>query len=479
MNRVLYFFFAKRLDTLIIRQFFGPFLITFSVVTFVLLIQMILKYIEDFAGKGLDLEVYGKLFYYLGLNVMPRALPLAVLLSSLMTFGGLGQHNELTAIKSAGISLLRIQWPVFVLVCFMAVGAHLFHDNVVPYANLKAYSLLYDIKHKKPAFDLKEGAFYNGITGYSIKVEEKGDDGKTIKDVMIYDHTEGRGNTELTVADSGQMYMINNDKYLVIDLYNGIRHAEQESEKNSKSIKYSRSKYEKSKVIFDLSSFQLANTPEELFRTNRMMRNAEELRMDIDSLEAREERRNNEFDDDIAKHFRMPFIVPDSLEKAEIEPKRELNEKQQKLVLENAYKQAVEIKKKSASLADIQQRHRRDSATLAVELIHKYSDPVSCLIMFLIGAPIGAILKKGGLGIPALITIVFFIFFYVISSIGEKIARADMLNVYVGTWASNMLLLPIGLFLLYQSSRDASLFEYNPFDFFKSLLKKMNNRDKR
>ncbi len=179
----------KKLDKLILKAFFGPFILTFAVVEFILLTQYMLKYLDELVGKNLGGEVFGELLFYFSINMAPVALPLAVLLSSLMTFGTLGEHNELTAIKTSGITLTRILRPVFIAVSFITVGAFFFNNNVVPKANLKAYSLLWDIRQKKPAMNFKEGAFYNGIPGYSIKVNKKMNDGQTLGDVMIYDHS--------------------------------------------------------------------------------------------------------------------------------------------------------------------------------------------------------------------------------------------------------------------------------------------------
>ena len=209
----------KKIDKLVIKSFVGPFLLTFVVVVFILLTQYMLKYFDDFVGKGLGAEVFAELLFYFSINMTPVALPLAVLLSSLMTFGNLGEHFELTAIKGAGISLTRALRPLFFFVTLISIVAFLSNNFVVPKANLKAYSLLYDIKQKKPALDIQEGVFYGGIPNFKIKINKKFPDGETIKDVIIYDHSTGLGNRDVILADSGKMYTIKNDRYLMLELF--------------------------------------------------------------------------------------------------------------------------------------------------------------------------------------------------------------------------------------------------------------------
>ena len=212
----------KKLDKLIFSAFVGPFIATFSVLVFIFLIQFILKYIDELLGKDLGIGVYSELFFYFALFMFPQAMPLAVLLASLITYGSLGEHNELAAIKSVGISLTRILRPVLVLVVCLSVSLFWFNDKILPEASLRAFSLLYDIRTKKVALDIKPKQFYYGLPGFTVKVEDKGKVNKEIlKGIMIYDHSDGRGNTKITLADSGLMHTMYNDKYLVLELYHG------------------------------------------------------------------------------------------------------------------------------------------------------------------------------------------------------------------------------------------------------------------
>ncbi|MBE62290.1 MAG: hypothetical protein CMB89_08015, partial [Flammeovirgaceae bacterium] len=273
----------RKIDKLILQAFISPFILTTVVATFILVIQYMMKYFDDFVGKDLGAEVFAELIFYFSLNMLQAALPLAVLVSSLMTFGNLGEHFELTAIKSAGISLLRALRPIFFFVVILTIGAFYFNNYVVPAANLQAYSLLYDIKHKKPGLDIKEGVFYNGIPDYSIKVKEKLPDNQTLKEVLIYDHTGGKGNNRVILADSSRMYMIYNDRYLKLELYNGNYYSE-EPKPRSQIDEFYRTKFDRMDMVFNLSSFDFKHTKKELFQNNRQMKNVAELTTDIDSL---------------------------------------------------------------------------------------------------------------------------------------------------------------------------------------------------
>ena len=252
-----------------------------------MLTQHMLKYFDDIVGKDLGWDVLAQLLFYFAVFMTPIAIPLAVLLSSLMTFGNLGEHFELTAIKSAGISLLRALFPIFIFVLGLTVVAFYSNNYFVPKAALEAYSLLYDIKQKKPALDLKQGAFYTGIPDFSIKVEKKYDDGKTIEDIIMYDHRSVVGNKKIILADSGLMYTINNDRYLKLELFYGNFYFEDYSETststNSKQ-NMSRSSFNRSEYVMDLSSFGLDRTDKSLFEGNRIMRNMGQLSNDVDSV---------------------------------------------------------------------------------------------------------------------------------------------------------------------------------------------------
>ena len=557
----------KRIDKLIITSFFGPFFLTFLVVVFILLTQHMLKYFDDIVGKDLGWDVLAQLLFYFAVFLTPVALPLAVLLSSLMTFGNLGEHFELTAIKSAGISLLRALLPIFVFVLGLTVFAFYSNNYFVPKAALEAYSLLYDIKQKKPALDLKQGAFYNGIPDFSIKVDKKHDDGKTIEQIIMYDHRDIIGNKKVIMADSGLMYTIKNDRYLKLELYRGNFYFEDFSEtaKNKPSKEtMSRSSFDRSEYVLDLSSFGLDRTDQSLFEGNRIMRNLDQLVEDVDSVqEDIYDLKLKIFNDpmtgfyyhlrqdtlvlpkDLKKHVDKKLlaglaadtITGDSSSVKSAEAQNALNEK---LLTENAIKvddQKPAFKKSPRNRpSKVNEKSPRDSNrrirkrngnkindTLTHAGIVAYVDSiraldvplnkiqttlnnvrqakskiqahntrldwliknrnvyeiqyhkilansVACIIMFLIGAPLGAIIKRGGLGMPVLMSIIFFIIFYVLSMTGEKWAKQDTIEPLWGIWSANIILLPVGLFFLRQARNDVRLFEA---DFYSVIFDKI------
>lgn len=464
----------KKLDKLIIRSFAGPFLLTFAIVEFILLTQYMLKYLDELVGKDLGAEIFGELLFYFSMNMAPVALPLAVLLSSLMTFGTLGEHHELTAIKTSGISLPRILRPVFFIVIVVTIGAFFFNNYLVPKANLKAYSLLWDIRHKKPTMNFKEGAFYGGFPGYSIKINEKLDDEGNVRNVMIYDHTKGGSNTTVILADSGKMYTAYNDAYLVLELFRGNSYVEQASAgmRNSNE-QYVRQKFDESKLVLSLASFGMDRTPEQYFSDNKMMKNIDELHEVTDSIRAQrvlDEKTYLKSVDPFYAYFqadtsRQKYGL--NLEQKEVDYKlREIDATTAAM----ATNKARNIKTYTSSYVERLKNKSRDINNFEIEVWRKYTQSASILIMFLIGAPLGAIIKKGGLGVPVIVSILFFIIMYVLSIVGEKWAREGLIPVGTGMVAANMILLPVGLFFLYQARNDSSLLE---IDFWRKLLTRL------
>lgn len=537
-----------------LKSFFGPFLLTTAVSNFILLVQYLLKYFDDFVGKNLGFTVFAELLFYFSLNMLQIALPLGVLVASLMTFGNLGEQFELTAIKSSGISLLRTLRPIFLFVVVLSIGAYFFNNYTIPAANLKAYSLLYDIKHTKPALDIKAGAFYNGIPNYSIKAKDKLPDGKTLLDVIIYDHTAGRGNKTVIMADSSMMYTIMDDRYLKLELYRGHYYSEEPVSK-SRIDRFYRTEYDKMDMVFSLASFDLKRRKEELFQNNRQMKDIDELSHDIDSFHNNIIKQKTSFIRTTQRYFQYHFdnkemiiekgklIEKDSMDRAKVETieasilpgflfngwqqqtKKEepqpvqtraknldeglflqdekviqeallvddslikknqtmdhisagkidtltwghmdkfLNDnvKKHKDLVTAALNKARNIKVNLNSTKSRLYQYQKDANLYTIEMQKKYAQALACLIMFLIGAPLGAIIKKGGLGVPTIIAIFFFIIYYVFTSIGEKQAKEGVMDPFVAAWMSDVILLPFGLFFLKQARVDARLFEVDAY----------------
>ena len=584
----------KKLDKLIIISFVGPFLLTFVIVVFILLTQYMLKYFDDFVGKGLGMDVFAELIFYFSINMTSNATPLAILLASLMTFGNLGEHFELTAIKGAGISLTRALLPLFFFAIILSVLSFLSNNYIVPRANLKAYSLLYDIKEKKPALDIQEGVFYGGIPKFKIKVNNKHSDGETIEDVIIYDHSNGQGNQDVIIANSGKMYTFDNERYLRLELFNGNRYSESQINGNrtvSDKEQFVRTNFDTTKMTFSLASFGLQRTKEEYFSSHRRMKTLEQLNESIDSMQ-REELTVKYDAFNSSNHFYQYHLRHDSLMPAGLEtqmaaitarrtaiydsleeydslrydmpydslqdlassaqrslarparptfdsttarnlrkfariatkdtpltsmPQEEiattdvaptetldtgaspvaepqegptvaqvdtllirrvdeaLSSTEYSSAVAKALTQSRTVKNALQINADKLQRLEGDIGKDVYEGNRKIAQACSCLIMFLIGAPLGAIIKKGGLGLPVLISICFFIAFYVISEISRKWAEELVINPYLAVWVPNLVLLPFGIVFLIQARLDTRLLES---DFYQVLVSQIRNKIK-
>lgn len=471
----------KRLDKLIISAFVGPLVITTAVLVFIFLVQFLIMEFDKLIGKNLPITVFLELIGYLSLHMVPNALPLSFLLASLITFGTLGEFSELTAIKASGISLLRIIQPVFLLVVGLSLGSILFTNYVLPHTNLKAFSLLYDIKTKKVGFSLKPGSFYTGLPGYSIKANYIGQDGKSLRDVIIYDHSDGGANNKVTMADSGYMYTILADKYLVLELYSGKNFTEMK-EGNQRGLEFVRNEFDKSKVVFSLSSFDLTRTRQELFSGHKFMRNIGQLSHDIDSLEKGQEQSLNNFSLNMAAYYNYTG-KPISAEVATKPLSSQMQKiRQQQLAMGGdeaknmiylATNHARNIKSFIEGYALSQKEQMRSTNDYRIELQKKFTVSVACLVLFLIGAPVGSIIRKGGLGVPILVSIIFFIFYYIFTIVGEKWAKDEVVALPVGIWAANVILLGASLFFIQQARRDASLFE---LDFYRSWFQRLKGK---
>lgn len=473
----------KKLDKLIISAFLGPFVITTAVLVFIFLVQFLILEFEKLIGKNLPITVFIELISYLSLYMVPNALPLAFLLAALITFGTLGEFSELTAIKASGISLLRVIQPVFLLTVVLSIGSVLFTNYVLPHTNLRAFSLLYDIKTKKVGFSLKPGAFYYGLPGYVIKAGSIHPDGKQLKDVVIYDHADGSANKKVTLADSGYMYTIMQDRYLVLELYKGQNYTEV-NESNSRGLEFVRNIFDKSKVVFSLSSFDLTRTRQELFSGHKFMRNIGQLGHDIDSLENDKQRSLQNFQTNMYAYYNyMGKATPKVMEgKALSSRMNELRSQQANFDLEMrknmvyfATNQARNVKGFIEGYSNGFKEQQKNIAEFKVEMHKKFTVSVACLVLFLIGAPVGSIIRKGGLGVPILVSIVFFIFYYIFTIVGEKWAKEGIVPIPVGIWAANFILLGASLFFIQQARRDASLFE---LDFYKGLWQRLTTKKK-
>lgn len=456
----------KKLDKLILRAFAGPFLLTFAVVQFIFLMQFMMKYMDDLVGKDLGLGVVAQLLFFFSVLIVPISLPLAVLLSSLMTFGTLGEHHELTAIKTSGISLTRILRPVLLASLLIAGGAFWFNNTIVPLANLQAYSLLWDVRQQKLALDIREGVFYNGIPGFTIKVNQKlGENGDILKGIMIYDHRGGSGTSTVILADSGRMFTRFEGQYLGFELFRGRAYVEQPEAGNPSGAVFTRQNFDRNLITFSLSSFGLDRTKTELFQQNKMMLNLQQLTHYSDSLHIRLGKERRLLLPQLNPYYSyLRFDTTGQVEMQRVEnwqvPASRLRPVSLS-VAQQATNRARNVRSFLGSSAERLTSITKETANYRIELFRKFTQSAAILLMFLIGAPLGAIIKKGGLGVPILISIVFFIIYYVLSIMGEKYGREIIMPVGVGMWMATVLMLPIGFFFLYQARHDSGILDVN------------------
>lgn len=465
-------------------------MLTLCVVIFIFLMRLLMFYIDDFVSKDVDLVTFGRLLFFFSLLTIPTALPLATLLSSLMTYGNLGEFFELTAMKSAGISLTRAMRPLLIIAVVISGFSFWFNNIVAPWANLKGYSLLYDIKTAKATLNLKEGIFYNDLPGYSIKVDRKlttdpnSTTGDLLKGLVIYKHaTSGveTGNREVILADSGRMYTDKDRSYLVFELYNGNDYQEQSDPNNvsyasngtpNQQSKFVRNSFRHYKLVISLESFGIHRTDEQQFEYHEYMKNLSELATLSDSLKrdfratslnvANSSRQYYSYQ--FKNESPQPAVAPATVVKP-LKPGRWIDSliasktfRPQELATA-ALSQAQSILSYASSNVTYLQEKQRQVYKYELEKHHKFTQSVSVFIMFLIGAPLGAIIKKGGFGLPVLVSIIFFILLYVLTLNGDKYAKDGVLWVPIGAWMANAILLPVGLYFMHQARHDSRLFD--------------------
>lgn len=464
----------KKLDLFIIRSFIGPFIVTFFVSLFVLVMQFFWLYMDELLGKGLGTWMILQLLFYMSSTMVPLALPLGVLLASIMTFGNMGENYELVAIKSAGISLLRFMRPLIILMFIIAGGAFVFNNNIIPVANLKALSLLYNLRNSKPTLNIRAGQFNSDIDNFSIKVGEKDKDGRHIKNVIIYDQSSGLGNDNVVLANKGEMFPSKDKRYLVFRLQDGWRYQEAPDGRgygNPHTIQY-RMYFKQYDKIFDLSGFKVSNTNQDLFKGNYQMLNVRQLAAQIDTI-----RSNQQRDIQVSERYISPYVrlaaTPeerntflkklDSLKAGEaIGYKESFLER----IPDSLHTNVIEIARSNirnqSSMIGITANGLKFSEEnlrkYAVALHQKFTLSVACILLFLIGAPLGAIIRKGGLGLPIVVAVAFFVFYHMMSITGEKLALTGAVPPAVGMWLATGILLPIAAVIIRQARNDSSIF---------------------
>ena len=458
-----------------LQTFLPLFIMTFGICLFIVLMQFLWRYIDDMVGKGLGIPVLGEMFFYAALFLLPMALPLAILLASLMTFGNLGERLELLAMKSAGVSLIHIMRPLIITIGIISIGAFFFQNNAMPVVQVKLYSLLYSMRQKSPELDIPEGVFYGEITGYNVYVKEKNNQTGLLKDVMIYDYSKGFNNARVILADSGRLKTSADKLFLVLSLFNNRKTA----------VPYRRETFSTKDILIDFDA-NFTRTDESFMQNQYMGKQLKDLQTSIDSMTVRLDsikaiNSKNVYDMSYKKTFSKPKRElsqqaetgtgntatandADSLTKISNEPVKIIN-------FDSLYKaeapsgQAALLVRAKSNIESVKADYYFKAATLGDEAYKvrrhltewhkKFTLSFACMVFFFIGAPLGAIIRKGGLGMPVVISVILFIFYYIIDNIGFKMARDGIWEAWEGMWLSSAILAPLGIFLTYKAVNDS------------------------
>lgn len=472
----------KKLDKLILKAFAGPFIATFFITLFVFMMQILWKYIDDLVGKGLDFPTLFKFIVYASTTLVTLAMPISILISSIMTFGKLGENFELVAIKSSGISLLTFMRPLFFATLAFSGVAFLFANNIAPVANLKFAVIYHDIYKKSPAFDLKDGVFYKGFEGFTIKVGKKEKDKETLQNVLIYERSNDIQDNTI-ISEGGVMKMSEDKNFLEFHLKNGNRY-EEKSNYDPTKIEFINLGFKEYNKLFDLSQLNLQNTSDSLFMNNIKMKNMKQLNEDLDSIKKMPDSlakmirydlsiyvpysklMDSTFNDSVAIHTPLVLskakntadsLIPDSL----------------RMIIDDQALNAIGNMKNIMELNTVSFNNTLDEIRqYKVEWHKKLSLSVACIVMFFIGAPLGAIIRKGGLGLPLVMALIFFMIFYLLNIFGEKFTKDGFMNPFFGMWLPVIILAPVGFFLTYKAMHDSQLFNK---EFYYRLFKGFRN----
>ncbi|MDE6380171.1 MAG: LptF/LptG family permease [Muribaculaceae bacterium] len=493
---------VKRLHIFMLQTFLPLFAMTFLIVLFIVLMQFLWKYIDQLVGKGLGMDVIGELFFYAALSMVPMALPLAILLASLMTFGNLGEKFELTAMKASGISLIRVMAPLIFVVGLLAVGAFFFQNNVLPKAQVKMWTLLFSVRQKSPEVEIPENVFYDQIPGYNLLVKEKNKETGMLYDVMIYDVNRG-DNVTILLADSAQMAMTPEMSHLYLHLYEGEQFENLREQRTSdRNVPFRRENFFDKQILipFDANFNRL---DEQGMRQQYVGKNIAELHQSIDSIGHRVDSIGDMFSRDLRRDASEVLPRPDminvtrsdgSIDEYAVKRKEEIKKESEELkkaarplsidsVLNSMppaqaaqlIGQALGVSREHQNVTEFKsltmEEEKKSIRRHEIELIKKYTLSVACIIFFFIGAPLGAIIRKGGLGTPLVVSIFLFLVYYIFDNTGYKMARDGRWPVAVGIWLSTMVLAPLGAYVTWKAMNDSSVFDSDRYkNFFRRII---------
>ena len=457
----------KKLDQFIIRSFVGPFIAILFVVVFILVMQFLWLYIDELVGKGLSIKVILEFLAWGSATMLPLSLPLATLLASMMTLGTLGENNELLAIKAAGISLQRVMIPLAAICGIVSVGAFFVSNDLIPVAYNKIYTLRDDIGKTKDEIKIPTGTFYNGIDGYILRVNDRNDESGMMNGVMVYNHTKNKGNTSLTIADSAMMKMSRDKSYLTFILYNGTNYEETNNKKyRDTTLQLQKIDFEKQEMIIPLENYGFQKSDSARFDDQVKSMNLKQLHHGQDSIGSldssskqsnlrslrgsRTLRYNSQLDTASRNLPENNFAREDIGEWKSIADNISS--------LEKARNNAEELQSMLTSQARERYYHNFTLRLIDIEILKKFALSIACLIFFFIGAPLGALIRKGGLGTPAIISVLFFVAYWVIDISGTKLAKDGAVGPFHGVFFSSYILFPTGLFLTWKAINDSAIF---------------------
>ncbi|MFZ4455922.1 MAG: LptF/LptG family permease [Bacteroidales bacterium] len=480
----------KRLYLFVLQTFLPIFLMTFFICLFILLMQFLWKYVDELVGKGLSVSVLSELFFYAALSLIPMALPLSILLASLMTFGNLGESLELLSMKSAGISLIRIMRSLIVTLVIIAIASFFFQNNVMPKVQVKLWSLMLSVRQKSPELDIPERVFYDQISGYNIYIEKKDPKTGMLRNVMIYDFSRGFEDAMAIAADSANIKMTDDKKFLVFTIYNGESFENLKKQRSSyENVPYRRETFATKQILieFDANFKRIDNS---FLQNEYIGKNISQLRHSIDSMEVtvdsmiKQNARSIGFLIPLNNKNSMPKQATDSVALTHFVP----------INIDSLYEEATPTNRSAAvsraiaSATSSKQEFEFKEYTIKsqqetisrhyIEWNKKFTLSIACLIFFFIGAPLGAIIRKGGLGLPVVLSVLLFIIYYIFDSTGYKLARDGRWPPLEGTWLSSVIFLPLGIFLTYKAARDSVILNADLYAlFFKRVFGKRMTRD--
>ncbi|MBI3519532.1 MAG: LptF/LptG family permease [Bacteroidetes bacterium] len=468
---------TKVLHSYLLKAYLPPFFLTLFIGVFVFFLIHVFTYMDDIIGKGMGAWILFQFFLYSFLTFIPVAMPLAVLLSSIMTFGSLAENYELAAMKSCGLSLFKIIKPIFIFILFLAAFTFVFNNFALPAITLKSARMLWDIRQAKPTLSIKEGVYYNQLDGYSIKVGKKSKDGQTMYNLSIYDHSDGVGNNIQLYADSGKMKTSADTNYLQMQLNNGTRYEDvmQEAEhKNTHPLMLLL--YKELNVNVDMSSFKMKQTEEELFKGHHEMMNIWQIDKEIDTMNMKIGKKYTNLINQFNNYFAARTLRSSTFTKA-YQPISTFYAALNKDEFNRSVANAQNLVRSSSSYVDsINEEVYGESINKLDYLIgwhKKINISFACIVLFFVGASLGAIIRKGGMGLPVVVAVMFFLLYYVVDIIYKDLVMEGVYTVIFGTWFPLILFLPLAVFLTYKAAKDSALFDMSSYtDPIKKLFKR-------